>query len=194
MKAGSIVVGTLLVSAMTTFAQEVEVPRAEFGANYSYIRENLGGTLPSYNENGGSGYAEYNVNRVLGLVADFGANHVQNVGDLNMGTTTFTYLFGPRFNWRLKYITPYVQALVGGARLSYGVGSALSPTGLAGTQNSFAAAIGGGLDIRLSSHVAFKPIQIEYLATELPYPGANVTAIQNNLRYSAGLVFRFGSK
>jgi hypothetical protein len=60
-------------------------------------------------------------------------------------------------------------------------------------QNGFAAAFGGGLDIRVTDHVAVKPFQIEYLMTQVP----NIWSpnnTQNNIRYSAGVVFRIGAK
>src|SRR5580658_6551725 len=156
MKTKVIAVGVFLVSAMTIYAQEIETPQVEVGLTYSYTRVNPGGAVPSYNENGGAGYVEYNLSRVVGLVADLGASRVGSAGAFNLDDTAFTYLFGPRFNWRLKRITPYVEALVGGARSSYGANSVLSASGLAGTQNNFAAALGGGIDVALTAHLAVK--------------------------------------
>jgi hypothetical protein len=50
------------------------------------------------------------------------------------------------------------------------------------------------LDIALTRHIAFKPIQLEYVMSQLPHLGTNSNSIQNHLRYSAGLVLRLGSK
>ena len=61
-------------------------------------------------------------------------------------------------------------------------------------QNNFASAFGGGLDIAVTNHIAFKPIQVEWLTTQISNSAANVNYVQNNLRYSAGVVFRFGAK
>jgi len=41
---------------------------------------------------------------------------------------------------------------------------------------------------------AVKPIQVEYFMTQLPQLASNLNSAQNNLRYSAGLIFRFGAK
>lgn len=194
MRTIAIVMGTLLVSAAASYAQEAGTPKAEVGFDYSYTRVNPGGGTPSYNENGGSGYVEYNLNRVVGLVADLGGNYVGKAGVFNIDNTTFTYLFGPRFNWRVSRFTPYVQTLVGGARFSYGSGSSLAEPGASATQNNFALAVGGGIDVALTNHLAIKPIQVEYLMTQIPNVGTNQTFAQNDLRYSAGVVFRFGSK
>lgn len=186
--------GTLLIAGLTASAQEVsETPRAEVGVDYTYIRVNPGGSLGSFNQNGGSAYAEYNFNRVFGLVADLGGSYVGTANGYSLDNTSFTYLFGPRFNLRRSRYTFYVQTLVGGERLSYGFNpGGISPL-LGNSQNDFAAAIGGGVDIALTNHIAIKPIQVEYLLSEIT-PGAGLNFAQNNLRYSAGVVFRFGSK
>ncbi len=184
----------MCISGFAAYGQEVSTPVVETGFDYTFTRVNPGGSLPSYTANGGSGYIEYNLNHVVGLVADLGANYIGSVNGIGINNTTFTYLFGPRFNWRLSRFTPYVQTLVGGARFSnaYDPGS---PSPLLGvSETTFAAAIGGGVDVRLTDHIALKPIQVEYLMTQLPSTFVNVNQVQNNLRYSAGVVLRFGSK
>src|SRR5258708_38450050 len=127
MKTHGILLGTLLVFGVVAGAQEtVPTPAEEVSFSYSYTRVNPGGILSGANTNGGYGYVEYNFNKVLGLVADLGANHVGNAGGVQLGDTTFEYLFGPRLNWRKSRFTPYVLVLVGGQRFSNG----LDPTSL----------------------------------------------------------------
>jgi outer membrane immunogenic protein len=185
MKRYAILLGTLLVFGVVASAQET-APAAEVGFSYSYTRVNPGGALSSANANGGYGYVEYNFNRVVGLVADLGANYVGNAGGVQLQNTTFQYLFGPRFNWRMSRFTPYVQTLVGGQRFSSGLDPSSSTPRLAFAQNNFAAAIGGGIDYNLTKHIALKPIQVEYLVAEVSPAGRNLNFVQNNLRYSAG--------
>ncbi len=192
----TILFGTLLAVGMAANAQETaETPKWEIGANYTYTRVNPGGALDSYNSNGGSAYAEYNFNKVFGLVADLGGTHAGTDNGIALNNTTFEYLFGPRFNLRHSRFNYYVQTLVGGERFSNGLnpGSTSNPVTNA-SQNNFAAAIGGGVDIALTSHIAVKPIQVEYLLTQISPAGGSLNYVQNNLRYSAGVVFRFGSK
>jgi outer membrane immunogenic protein len=194
MKLHTIILGAIVTSGIAAYAQEVTTPQIETGLTYSFTRVNPGGNLTSYTASGGSGFVEYNLNHVVGLVADLGANYVGNVGGIPIDNTTFTYLFGPRFNWRRSRFTLYAQTLVGGARFSNAYDPA-SPAPVLGTsENTFAAAIGGGVDYRLTDRIAIKPIQLEYLMTQLPSTFANVNQVQNNLRYSAGIVFRVGSK
>jgi hypothetical protein len=64
----------------------------------------------------------------MGLVADFGG--YANTRTVSM-TTYWTYLFGPRFNWRHSRLTPYAQFLFCGAYVWN------DPTGLSTPQNAF---------------------------------------------------------
>jgi hypothetical protein len=185
--------GTLLVAGVASAQELTETPKLEVGVNYTYTRVNPGGALNSYNANGGSAYAEYNFNKVFGLVADMGGTYTGTVNGFPLDSTTFDYLFGPRFNLRHSRYTFYVQTLVGGERLSNGLNPGAAFPFLAASQNDFAAALGGGVDVALTNHIAVKPIQVEYLMSEVS-PAGPLNFVQNNLRYSAGLVFRLGSK
>ena len=155
---------------------------------------NPGGAISSANASGGYGYAEYNFNRVLGLVAELGANYTGAAGKTLLGNTTFQYLFGPRFNWRTSRFTAYVQTLFSGERFSNGFNANSTTPRVLPSQNNFAAAFGGGLDVNVSNRFAVKPIQLEYLMTQASTGAGNLNFVQNNLRYSAGVVFRFGAK
>lgn len=181
----------LLASGATlTFAQEsAPTPVAEVGMNFSLIDMHPGTGAPSFTQQGGSGTFIYNFNRMFAGVADFGGYH--NTADANFNPTTFTYLFGPRVSLRKSRYTPYIQALFGGARQWNSLVD-LS-TGSTVAHNGFAAAYGGGMDIRVRDHILVKPFQVEYLMTRDTNPWSTANT-QNNLRYSAGVVFTFGSK
>jgi opacity protein-like surface antigen len=92
------------------------------------------------------------------------------------------YLFGPRFAYHNSgRLTPYAQVLFGGETASATI------TGFGSSSvNSFATSFGGGADFKLTRHLAFRAIQVEYLYTH--FSGAK----QNNLRIQSGLVYRFG--
>jgi hypothetical protein len=186
--------GSALILGAALQAQEVATPKVEIGLNYSFSHLNPGGTLSSYNENGGHGDVEYNLNKVVGLVADLGGSYVGSANGIQLNNTTFMYLFGPRFNWRHSRYTPYVQTLFGGARFSNGLNPSATNPVLGTSQNNFAAAFGGGLDITVSNHLAVKPFQVDYLMTQFSPGSGYPSNVANNLRYSAGVVFRFGSK
>jgi hypothetical protein len=75
--------------------------------------------------------------------------------------------------------TPFAHALFGGAR------SSSSVFGFSASETAFAMALGGGVDIG-SRNLAFRIGQFDYLMTR--FGGVR----QNDFRYSAGIVFRFG--
>jgi hypothetical protein len=112
MKVCKFVLGVFLVSGTVMNAEETSTPKYEAGLNYSWLHVNSANYDLQRTGNGGSGFFEYNVNNTVGLVADFGgyANTRRGIDD-----KLLTYMFGPRFNWRLSRLTPYAQFLFGGA-------------------------------------------------------------------------------
>jgi hypothetical protein len=171
----------LAFGAAASAADEAATPKVEVGVSYSGLHVNSANFDNQRNGNGGSGYIEYNLNKTVGLVADFGG-----YANTRADNRLMTYLFGPRFNWRLSRLNPYVQFLFGGAYAWSGPQYAVK-------QNAFATAAGGGLDYRLTDHIALKPIQVEYVMTQIDST-SGFGSHQNDVRYSAGVVFRFGAK
>lgn len=186
--------GSLLMFGAVASAQEVETPQFEFSVNYSYLYNHPGGFLPSYSANGGFGTAQYNFNKSFGFVADLGANYVGSPSGVPFDNTAFEYLFGPRYTWRHSRFSPYVQTLFGGVRYSDGFVPQSNFPLLGASQTNFAMAFGGGLDVTLTNHIAVKPIQVDYLMTQFAPGGGNAITASNAIRYSAGVVFRLGSK
>jgi len=153
---------------------------------------------------GGSTSLAINANRYLGFVADFGGYHANRFGPdappiggvVNASGNVFTYMFGPRLSLRHDRFTPFAQVLFGGARAGEvtlngcsGVGCTPLPS-----ENSFTMTAGGGLDITLHRHVALRLFQAEYVMTRFEDRSSSVAqpGTQNDVRLSAGIVFRFG--
>jgi opacity protein-like surface antigen len=88
------------------------------------------------------------------------------------------YLVGPRLSVPVGKITPFAELMVGAAHIHTG-GTLPSPS-----NTSFAYAVGGGLDYRLFGPIALRA-EGDYLRTKF------FGSTQNNLRLSAGVVFRF---
>jgi outer membrane immunogenic protein len=152
-----------------------EIPKADVYVGYDFARVNAAGS--SFNFNGGSGQFAYNVNNWLGAVGDLGGYYTSN----GFHAGIISYLFGPRVNLRGHgRVTPFAQVLLGGAR-SIDISS----------QNTFAMTVGGGVDFQVSEHFAIRPAQAEYFLTKFTDGASNR---QNNFRYSAGVVFRFGKR
>lgn len=103
-----------------------------------------------------------------------------------MGANTETYVFGPKVSlFRIHKVTPFAQVLVGGIRADNSFAYAL-PTG--GSETRLAIVGGGGLDWKMTEHLAVRLAQVDYLWTHLQTSSNNH---QNNFRYSTGVVFHF---
>jgi hypothetical protein len=174
--------------------------------------------IPSFNAHGGSAQMVYNWNRWFGVVFDAGAVHGSGIGDFGntffpstfsrggLDMTVANYLLGPRVSFkRGSRFVPYVQVLFGGATawqslpvpdLAILGGGVIVPGGATlnynRTTSGFAMTAGGGLDIKLSKHVYFRPIQAEYFLTRLRPIGDLNQINRNNFRYSVGINFSYG--
>jgi hypothetical protein len=66
---------------------------------------------------------------------------------------------------------------------------------LQSSNTGFAMLLGGGLDIKVSKHVAFRPFETDYYRSEMPNLLADPNnRVQHNFRYAAGVNFLFGAK
>jgi OmpA family protein len=183
-------------------------PRFELFVGYSYLRAvpfAYGNRLDWLN--GGSTSIAFNLNRYLGLVGDFGGfnetrllitsgNPPGATGTYEAvdGGSVYTFLGGPRFSLRShERVTPFVQALFGEMHAT-AVSLCPSCTAILPAENTFALTAGGGLDIKVSHHFAIRVIQAEYLMTRFDNIATGKSVEQNNVRLSAGLVFRFGGR
>lgn len=179
MRKSFILIGLLLFAAGAARAQEGR--GFEVAGDYQYVRINPGGGSSGINCQGGAGSLGAYLNASFGVVGEFGACKVTG---LPSGTTSHevNFLFGPRLYFhRHGRVYPYVQALMGGERLSAGA------TGMSSAStNAFAMTAGGGADITLTKHVSLRAFQFEYLYTH--FSGAS----QNNLRLQSGIVWRIG--
>src|ERR1700694_1919843 len=141
----------ILMSTGSIHAQDV--PRVEISSGYFFLRL---GVVPGVNQQGASGSVAVNLNRWFGVAGDFGGYSSPIFSHCLLfcppSSKTSTFLFGPRFSHRGgDRITTFGQVLFGGAHLTSG----LTP---------FAMSAGGGVDLRLSEHVAIRVVQIDYIA------------------------------
>lgn len=187
---------TLMVGAVVASAQEY--PKAEVALGYSLVRFSTTGVLEQFTANGGSTNIALNFHKNFGIVADFGGYNNNNIRDFDVDNTTITYLFGPRFTARGERVSLFGNALFGGAHISgtasncIGVASC-TPVSREESNNSAAFLFGGGLDIGVSKHFAIRPAQFDYLLIRFnpTIGGVERSETQNNLRYSAMMVFKF---
>lgn len=162
-----LLVACLFIAGM---ARGQETPAAEVSVDYSYFRAGFHGGA---NLHGGSLSMAGNVNHWFGVAGDYGLYHFQP--SFSGGVNVHTFMVGPRFSYRSSGpVTPFAQVLVGGF---HGLDT-----------NGFSMSAGGGLDLRLSNHVALRAFQVEYMLLHAEGDSLNCA------RVSAGIVFRFGER
>jgi len=200
----TIILGVLFLFAVGAFAQDE--PKFETYLGYSFTRVNSGINVPAFSANGGLGEVAFNFNRWLTAVGSFPAVHNGNISNIHIDQTLFGYDFGPRLNLRHGRITPFVETLFGASHVSRsfkvpGTAATVGSTTLAqrfvNDATAFSMQIGGGLDLPINNHLAFRPIKLDYYMTRFQplfiegLGNANRNRNQSNLLYSTGLNFRF---
>jgi opacity protein-like surface antigen len=178
-----------LCGSTSTFGQDV--PRVDVFGGYSYLSADTNGLTSSrQNANGWEASVSGNFNRWLAVEGDFSGYYKTyhfnvtgfGLGIQNVNVNDFALIGGPHVNIRPAFF----HALVGFDSLT---GSAGGPSA---SQNSFAVALGGGVQIRVAPRWAVRG-SADYILTRhnLTFiPGSSFT--QNNFRVSAGVVFSFG--
>jgi hypothetical protein len=174
--------GLIVVAVLPARAQNT--PKVEVMGGYSYFWADMGGA--DLNMHGWRASVTENLNSWLGGTADFSGFYAQTspgngLPDINVNAHTF--LFGPQFSYRKNpSFTPFMHVLVGAMRGSRGY------IGISQPKTDFAAAFGGGFDLKVHKHIAIRAIQADYIVT--PF----LDLRQDNIRLSAGIVLRFGGE
>jgi hypothetical protein len=183
-------IGTLLFAGLL-FAAPSRAQKVELFGGYSFVRAPVTFVSPvtcpttgcppntqHLNLNGWEVSGAVKLFGPLGLAADFSDTSGSFQG---ANARLKTYLFGPQIRFPGP-VSPFAHFLVGGAHESIDPGTSL----LGGpTQNTFATAIGAGLDLKVLPFISIRPIQFDYLLTHF-----NSTT-QNQPRVSAGVVVHF---
>ncbi len=192
-------------------AKAQETPSVEVFGGYSYFHAETGSDLHGWN-----GSVAANLNKWLGLVVDVSGHYesrsssfVVTLPDFptlpglppfefrtRVDTNIHTIMVGPRFSYRkIEKITPFAHALFGVARTHTEAESrsASFESFSSSNETSFAMAIGGGLDVKLSKSLALRVIQADYLYKRLGFDRIGFDN-HHNFRAGVGIVFRFGDK
>jgi len=166
----------LFISAIAVAA---DAPKAEVFGGYSYLHCDKNSFGDTCNLNGWDASVAFNAAKYFGIVADFGGTY-GTVTDRDV--KVYSFLFGPKFAVRKNKVTPFAQALFGVANLKQ------SEATWSLSENDFAMALGGGLDINVSKKIAVRAAQAEYVMTR------SSGEAFNHFRYSAGIVFKLGNR
>jgi hypothetical protein len=171
------ITSALLLLTCFTAAQDQDHSKADIFVGYQYTHVALGHDINGFNLNGWNASLSGYFNKYLGISTDLSGGYGSPSG---VSTSTYTYLFGPvvRFPNSSKMI-PFGHVLFGGAHLN------ASGFGLSGSDNSFSWAMGGGVDVPLSSKFSVRLAQADWLRTQF------ADSTQSNFRYSGGVVIKF---
>ena len=204
---------TSLLILASTIAWSQDNPKAETAFDYSYVRlaPNFPGSQGHSLNGGGASFVLY-INRFLGIKADFQGYASQTTNfsfapspTFPTGVTgsaqgnLFTYLFGPQIKIHSPRIQPFIHLLFGGAYSNVyanAFSNVCRPSlgacafSRAPSNNTFAMAFGGGIDIPIGHTVSIRPVGVDYLYTNFNNGFNNSN--QNNFRYTGGITFNLG--
>lgn len=207
----SILIGTIILTCASIAAAQSDYKKFEFFGGYSHNRVDtgLGDEEPALadviNEregfNGFEVSATGNLSRYFGIKGDF-SGHFKNKNlqipglpgsNLNIDSRLFNFLGGVQIkdNSTEGTFKPFAHALAGVAHARNSVDfndvvcvaivpSPCSP--FTQSETGFAAAFGGGLDIRASDRISIRAIQVDYNPTRL------FDSTQHNFRIGVGIV------
>lgn len=173
----------VLLLSFGVFAQDA---KTDIFGGYSLLHSGVNSALlPSQNSNGWDASATRYFNRYLGVTADFSGQYSsQDIDGITTSGRAHNFLFGPTVAYRKSKVTPFAHALFGVSHLT---GSTNDGSGAASVpgENSFAMALGGGVDVKASKLFDIRLGQLDYLRTQFG------DSSQNHMRYAAGIVFKF---
>jgi opacity protein-like surface antigen len=185
----------MLVLTTGVCIHAAEAPVVDLFLGYSFLRVNPAGNTPGFPNDGGVAAFSLNFNEWFALESEFGCYYNGNVKRTGADSTSMTYLIGPRLSYgKSQSVNPYFHVLFGAARVS---SSAFTETGDDASRHSFAMAVGAGLDFQISKVVSLRPIQMDYLLTQIEgvglYSRLPLNPNQHNFRVTTGVVFNFGA-
>ena len=194
----------VVLCVIGTFAagQDQPAPKWELYGGYSffYPATDIHGLLPGgllpvssrveSNPRGVGASLTYNFNRWFGLTAD-GSGHwgsgENGVGGRIDDAAFYSASMGPKLTFRSRHFSPFVEALVGWHSLD---------SDLFQSDSGFGFMAGGGVDLNLTRHLAWRVIRGDFVFSNHQYgPSAIVPATDvRGVRLQSGLVFMVGGK
>lgn len=169
-----------------------DYPRVELFGGYQLLHVDDSLDIePSFGSyiNGFAAACELNIKSWLGIVGELGygrESFTESGADSDM--QQMTLLVGPRFGYRAGRIRVFGHALVGHNHET----AAYTYPGYFSdeiTMNSFAAALGGGLDVALGNRISIRPIQLDVLFNS----HSNTYGGDCQFRYAGGITIKLGS-
>lgn len=196
------VVALLCAVGKLAVGQEQPAPKWELFGGYSFLYPNTdvhgvfpGGVLPvtsplESNPRGAGASITYDFNRWFGLTVDVSTHWGSGESSLGkrIDDAAFSNLsFGPKVTFRSAHVSPFLEVLAGDHRLMPDAFHDIDKLGFM---------LGGGLDFKVSKHVALRLPRVDYVMSSYRY-GPSATTHSTDLRgirAQAGLVFTWGGE
>jgi hypothetical protein len=163
----SLLLGLVFLVSLSAHAQSDD--KVELFGGYSFQHND---NRPDGNLNGFEFSGQYKLTSWLGAVADFDGHYGSPNG---LSTHKNNFLFGPQVSFPAR-VSPFFHVLVGASH---------EHVDTIGSDTSFAAAIGGGIDTQIAGPFSWRIIQGDWIHTSL------FGRDQNSGRLSTGIVIRF---
>ena len=206
----TILIGTIIIACASIAAAQSDYKKFEFFGGYSHNRVDtcIGDNDPDLDDvfderEGFHGFevsATGNLTRYFGIKGDFSGHFKSRTfpfpavpgASVDLDSQLFNLLGGVQIkdNSTEGTFKPFVHALAGVAHARNKVDIiGLSCTGVCpvddttASETGFAAAFGGGIDIRANDRISIRAIQIDYNPTRL------FDSTQHNFRFGVGIVF-----
>ena len=206
----TMLIGTIIIACASIAAAQTDYKKFEFFGGYSHNRidTGIGDEDPDLDDvfderEGFHGFevsATGNLTRYFGIKGDFSGHFKSRTfpfptvpgGNVDVESRLFNFLGGVQIkdNSTEGTFKPFAHALVGvaHARNSVDIDDAVCatitcPSDTTLSETGFAAAFGGGIDIRASDRISIRAIQIDYNPTRL------FDSTQHNFRIGVGIVF-----
>jgi Outer membrane protein beta-barrel domain len=209
----------LLLLALATFfgsaAFAQDTTKLQVAVDYSYLHTPQDSFVPGSSFNGGGASLSYFFFKHVGLKAEFtdygsyaqlvtvpantqGCNSQANCA-LSVHGNLFTYTVGPVLRFRIKRVLPFAEIMFGGAHNNIyanifnscaAQGECINLSRLP-NNNAFDWVLGGGFDVPFREHIAFRPVEVNWVHTSFGNPVVIGNSTQNNLRVQAGIVLKF---
>jgi outer membrane protein OmpA-like peptidoglycan-associated protein len=190
----------LLCSLSTVAAaQDQAAPRWELFGGYSFFHPgaDVHGVLPlgllpvssrlEPNPRGVGASVTYNFNRWMGITLD--SSTLWNSGEVGADRVDDTALsnlsIGPKFTFRHRHFSPFLEILVGDHRLMPDAFHDIQKLGFMA---------GGGLDLNLTRHIALRLLRADFVFSNYRYGPPTTTSETEirGVRLQTGLNFTFG--
>jgi hypothetical protein len=177
-----LLLGCIFAVASRASAQEPETPRVQVFGGYSYTHFDS----KTFGYSGGSDLNGGTVMVAGNLLHNFGGLAQVSVSG-GAGITLRDMLFGPQYLYPRGNFLFFAHALFGRARASVNaptqaLNDQIEPLD---TQNELA--FGGGVDMSFRNRFSIRLAELDYTHTSL------FQQDQNNLRFSAGIVYHWGA-